>query len=72
MVGRGRGRKKEDVNSSQNRTEFGIYCFRSCSRDMNVLRKISLFSILPTCREGCTSEALVLFKRRKHAQGVHH
>lgn len=36
-----------------------------------MLRNISLVSILPACRESCTSKALVLFKRRKRAQGVH-
>lgn len=36
-----------------------------------MLRKISQFSILPACRESCTSESLVLFKIRKHVQGVH-
>lgn len=36
-----------------------------------MLRKISLVSFLPVCRESWTSKALVLFKRRKHAQGVH-
>lgn len=63
------GKEKKEIKSSQNRTDFGIYHFHSCSRGINMLREFSQFSILPACRESCTSESLVLFNIRKHVQG---
>lgn len=48
----------------------GMYCFHSCCRGMSILGQILLFRILPVCREGCASKALVLLKKKKKKRNI--